>query len=264
MLYLEGIIMRHALIIALVGASSALTAVPASASLIFNSQIQLSAQGFGNAPKILTLQGNGNTSGCVGTAAGGALTFGTGCTADATILGNGVTNRNGTADMPNPLVDDLKYGNPTVASLGWASAADIGVLFNATEPGADGIDVLDVTLAFYDAVSGNIIASIDGSQSFASTNPGNGSAGFVFEVDATQQALLNPIIFGGRDLTNVRIGIGATLANAAAGPDSFAVVNLNQAAAVPEPATWGMMTAGFGMMGASLRTRRRGTTVTFA
>lgn len=36
------------------------------------------------------------------------------------------------------------------------------------------------------------------------------------------------------------------------------------AGAVPETATWGMMIAGFGMMGAAMRTRRRSTKVTFA
>ena len=36
------------------------------------------------------------------------------------------------------------------------------------------------------------------------------------------------------------------------------------AGAVPETATWGMMIAGFGMMGAALRTRRRSTKVSFA
>ena len=36
------------------------------------------------------------------------------------------------------------------------------------------------------------------------------------------------------------------------------------AGAVPETATWGMMIAGFGMMGAAMRTRRRSTTITFA
>ena len=35
-------------------------------------------------------------------------------------------------------------------------------------------------------------------------------------------------------------------------------------APVPEAATWGMMIAGFGMMGAAMRTRRRSTKVSFA
>jgi hypothetical protein len=34
--------------------------------------------------------------------------------------------------------------------------------------------------------------------------------------------------------------------------------------AVPEPATWGMMILGFGLVGASMRYRRRATRVTFA
>jgi hypothetical protein len=41
-------------------------------------------------------------------------------------------------------------------------------------------------------------------------------------------------------------------------------VSFTAAGAVPETATWGMMIAGFGMMGAALRTRRRSTKVTFA
>ena len=36
------------------------------------------------------------------------------------------------------------------------------------------------------------------------------------------------------------------------------------AGAVPETATWGMMIAGFGMMGAAMRSRRRSTKVSFA
>ncbi|MDP9086949.1 MAG: PEPxxWA-CTERM sorting domain-containing protein, partial [Pseudomonadota bacterium] len=36
------------------------------------------------------------------------------------------------------------------------------------------------------------------------------------------------------------------------------------AGAVPETATWGMMIAGFGLMGASMRYRRRSAKVTFA
>jgi hypothetical protein len=49
--------------------------------------------------------------------------------------------------------------------------------------------------------------------------------------------------------------------------NSFEVDNLStsqQLAAVPETATWGMMIAGFGIMGAGLRSRRRSTKVAFA
>jgi len=42
----------------------------------------------------------------------------------------------------------------------------------------------------------------------------------------------------------------------------FAFTNVAAAPGVPEPATWGLMLVGFGMVGAGLRTRRR--SVTFA
>jgi hypothetical protein len=255
---LEEITMRPVFVTLLAGAAAVLMASPAAASLIYNSQIQLSAQGFGNAPKDLTLQGKGTTSGCVGTAAGGGITFGT-CTTDAqTFMGNGLSNLNGTTSMPSPLKDDLKYGNPTVSELGFTSAADIGVLFNATEPAGNSINVADITLSFYNTLSGNLLAAIDGQQNFLDSFAGNGVAGFVFMVDQDQQTYLNNLIFNGtNNLSNTRIGLGATLVGAAGGPDSFAVVNLSQPGGVPEPATWAMMLLGMGGLGAALRQRRR-------
>ncbi|MET3826595.1 hypothetical protein ABIC16_002288 [Sphingomonas sp. PvP055] len=50
-----------------------------------------------------------------------------------------------------------------------------------------------------------------------------------------------------------------TITNAANGTFAASVTG-----AVPEPATWAMMLAGFGMMGAGLRYRRRSTTAVYA
>ena len=48
-------------------------------------------------------------------------------------------------------------------------------------------------------------------------------------------------------------------------PSGFRVdVNAAAAGAVPEPATWGMMILGFGMIGAAARSRKTKTSVTFA
>lgn len=249
--------LRNAALTVLAGAA-ALMASPASASLVYSSQINLPAQGFGNMPRDLTLQGRGTTSGCVGTAAGGGITFGT-CTTDAqTFMGNGVSNLNGTGDMPSPLADNQKYGNPTVAGLGLSSAANIGVLFNATEPAGNSINVADITLSFYNATSGALLGAIDGQQNFPDSFPGNGVAGFVFTVDAPQQGYLNSLIFNGtNDLNNIRIGLGATLIGAAGGPDTFTVVNLGQSRAIPEPATWATMIFGIAGIGMVLRRHRK-------
>lgn len=75
-------------------------------------------------------------------------------------------------------------------------------------------------------------------------------------------------LFGTNTLTfivnNTNDGIrGSTLTG---GPSSlFGTVTINAAAAVPEPASWGLMIAGFGLAGAALRRRAKvRTAVTFA
>src|SRR5215203_1350547 len=123
------------------------------ASLVYDSTIQLSAQGFGNAPRDLTLQSPSNTtfeSGAVGVDGTGAITFGIAISDASVFQGNGVSNSQGTAaGLVNPLADDQKYGIPTIGSLGITSASQIGILFNATEPAGNGVDVTDLTLKFY-------------------------------------------------------------------------------------------------------------------
>lgn len=230
------------------------TAGRASASLIYDTTIQLSAQGFGNAPRELTVQRTGNTtspeSGCV-SAAGGSFAVGSGSCLTSELmvfLGNGVVNAGG--DEPPPLSDNQKYGAPFASDRGIVSAADIGILFNATEPSGDEITVQDLTLKFY--LNGNLLGAIDGQQSFASTFPGNGVAGFVFRVDALQQAMVNSWLSQG----NVRFALESTLTGNSGGPESFRIVNLNAGPTpIPEPAT--MTLFGSGLLLCVRRLRRR-------
>jgi hypothetical protein len=162
-------------------------------------------------------------------------------------MGNGVLNLGG--DEPSPLSDNQKYGVPFESDLGITTAADLGILFNATEPGGDSINIVDLTLKFY--LNGSLLGAIDGQQNFPSTFPGNGVAGFVFTVDAAQQAMVNSWLSQG----NIQLALESTLTDSAGGPDSFRMVNLNSATPIPEPATITILGAGL-LLGVR-RLRRR-------
>ena len=232
----------------------------ALASLVYESSIQTSAQGFGNAPRDLTLQATGQSdsfqSGAVGVGAGGGITFGAPILNSTVHDANTVQTQSGVDDMPNPLADDQKYGIPTIGSLGITSASQIGVLFNATEPSGNSINVTDVTLKFYTS-GGTFLGAIDGSQPFTDTNPGNGVAGFTFVVSADEQAYVNGLLATGGSGTT--LALEATMTDFAGGPDSFLVYNLSTGVQpIPEPETYALMLAGLGAMGFTARRRKQG------
>jgi len=229
----------------------------ASASLVYDSSILASAQGFGNAPRDLTLQATGQAdtfeSGAVGVGAGGSITFGTPI-ADASVHdNNGEQTQSGTDDMPNPLADDQKYGIPTIGSLGITDASQIGVLFNATEPSGDSVNVIDVTLKFYSS-TGTLLGAIDGSQNFMNSNAGNGVAGFTFAVSADERTYVNGLLSSGGSGT--RLALESTITDFAGGPESFLVYNLG-VPPIPEPETYALMLAGLGAVGFMAKRRRK-------
>jgi len=228
----------------------------ASASLVFTSTIQLSAQGFGTAPRNLTIQEtgpnrDGTESGCVGVGAGGSITFNT-CVSDLLVFDrNGITNQS--FDLVTPLADNQKFG--ITSSLGITNANQIGILFNATEPGQDSVNVTDLTLKFFSA-TGMFLGAIDGSQNFPSSFAGNGSAGFVFTVSLDEQAFVNGLLAtpGG-----TLLALESTITDAAAGPESFLLINLARpggpGTAIPEPA--GIALFGIALLGGLAASRKR-------
>jgi hypothetical protein len=243
-------------LLAIAGLMSVSFAFPAQADLVFGGIVDLGAQGFGNAPRLLTLQGQGNntTESGVVTVSGGAVSGGAGAgIPDATVFsGNGVTNAGG--DEVAPFTDNQKFNVPTLSSLNWNSADDVKIIFNATEPSGDGANITDVTLKFYSGDT--VIAAIDGSHDFADTIVGNGTSGFLFTVDAVQQAHLAAAVFGLANSGDFRIALESTISGISGGPESFSAV-VAVAPAVPEPSTWAMMLLGFAGLAAATYRRRK-------
>ena len=244
-----------ALTLAACAAACGLSA-PAFASLTYDASILAPAQGFGNAPRDLTLQATGQDtfeSGGLGVSSTGSIQFGS-VISDAQVHdGNGVTNHTGTTSLPSPLADDQKYGIPTVGSLGITDASQIAILFNATEPGGDSVNVLDVTLKFYTA-TGTFLGAIDGQQNFASSNPGNGVAGFTFVVSPDERSFVNGLLANGPTTT---MALEASIGDFAGGPETFLIYKLGTTAPIPEPQTYALMLAGLGAIGWVGRRRQR-------
>jgi len=236
-----------------VAMASALLGVSAGANadLIQNGELDIGAQGFGNAHRLLTISSQGSNtfeSGAIGISAGTIVALTPGISDGLVFSGNGVTNAGG--DTVSPLTDDLKFGIPTLGVLNWTSGADVNLLFNATEPGGDGLTITDVTLKFYSGDT--VIAAIDGNFAYASTITGNGSAGFLISVDAAQQTFLDATVFNQAGFSGFRIALESTITGVAGGPESFSAVS-----AIPEPEVYAMLGAGLGLMGWVARRRKQ-------
>ncbi|MBI5261822.1 MAG: PEP-CTERM sorting domain-containing protein [Bradyrhizobium sp.] len=210
----------------------------ADAHLYLVGASDVTAQGFGNANRIITFDSQGNDSTETG----------------STTVINGVLTFSG--DLAEPTSDNQKFGAPTLSQLNWTNASQVQLLFNANEGQAaqdKPINIDTLTLSFYDNIGAVYSISTIQPISFLSGEPGNGSAGYAIAVSNDEQALLNQFVFNLAGSSSFRIGISASLSDVNGGADSF-----NAVAAVPEPSTWAMFILGFAGI-ALLAYRRRST-----
>jgi PEP-CTERM motif len=211
-------------------------AIPANASLVFEGASPISAQGFGNANRLITIQVPGNQT----------------TETAATSVINGTFT--GTGDLAHPFSDNQKFGDPTLSQLGWTNASQVGLLFNAIETGGDSVTISALTLSFFNNTGLVESISIAAPVTIANTFPGNGSAGFLFGISSDEQAGLNAAVFNLAGSGNFRIGISSTITDVSAGPESFNAISV--APSIPEPSTWAMLLIGFAGIGFAAYRRR--------
>jgi hypothetical protein len=132
--------------------------------------VDLGAQGFGAAPRMLTLQDN-------------TFEFGS------------VTPINVTHDGAVPGAD--KSTTPTLGTLGWTSGAQVGIGFNSDQSGQTGITLDTLVLTIFNGTTAlgsfSLAAPITFSAADLALQQGNGNAVFDFALTAAEQAQFNTI-----------------------------------------------------------------------
>ena len=180
----------------------------ASATLIYLGPNPESGTGLGTVETVLTVTSPGSSSnetGCVAPTSGGGTTT-TGC---------------GFVDA-NVMTGAGQIGTPTLATLGATSAADLRIVFNASEPSGNDIILNNLVLTIYNSTGTQVLFTSGPSATFvfANTFSGTGTSGFLFGLDATQAAQAQAAAFGA-GFANNRVGLGASLSNATGGLETF-------------------------------------------
>lgn len=216
----------------------------AKADLVPTGPISISGTGFGDVNTILTFQGTGqgmgsDESGCVGVSSAGVLN-----TTGSSVCQGG--NLGGNEKAP--------AGFPHNQTFQVSNASEIGIVFNADQPGGGPITLSNLTLSLFN--SSGTVGFTSGSFSpimFTSTQTGIGKSGFLFTLSPAQAAAAQIAINGGFDF----LGLSATAGPAEGGPETFFLATTSDTPGVPEPGTLSILSVGLlglGWLGMKRRT----------
>jgi hypothetical protein len=206
--------------------------------------VDLGSQGFGNAPRMLTLQTNTVETGSV--------------TPINVVNGDAVPGAN-------------KSTTPTLSALGWNSGANVGIGFNSDQSGNTGITMQSLVLTIYNgttAVGSFSLAPSLTPLTFTAADlalqQGNGNSVFDFGLTLSQQAKFNAILamsgssgfFAGlSSQLGCPAGAPAGCLVSNDGPDSF--IGFAQTSVVPLPGALPLFVSGLVGLGVLGRRKRK-------
>jgi hypothetical protein len=218
----------------------------APAATVAQSFVDLGSQGFGNAPRLLTMQTNTVETGSV--------------TPIDVVNGDAISGSN-------------KSTTPTIGSLGWNSGANVGIGFNSDQRGSSGaqagITMQSLVLTIFNGTTPVGSFPLDPSLTPLTFSPadlalqqGNGNAVFDFGLTVTEQAAFN-VILAMSGSSGFRAGLSSQLGCPAGappgclvsndGPDSF--IGFAQTSIVPLPGALPLFATG--LVGLGLLGRRK-------
>ena len=215
--------------------------------------------GFGNLPRILTVQTNTYEAGLTAPDGNGGVIYPAFPHPGAPGLsGTNVAIQNG----------QFKGSAPSLFSLGWNDASKVGVAFVSDQTGQSGITLQSLSLSLYTTNGGgqapvtllhtfSLAGPVNYTADELRLQPGNGNAAFSFDLDSAQQTLWNSLV-DGNSLSTLYIGLAASLGCSGTvsstcqvsngGPESFAAIAAPRSpAVVPLPAA--MWLFGTGLVG---------------
>jgi len=218
------------LLIAAAAFAAGAAVMPANASLVQLTNVQLQGQGLGSVLTALTLQSPGST-----------------------------TTETGGVNLSGPF-GDAKTGASqwqlfTFANLGITHANQLALIVNLNEPGSENPPSVTENALALTAFGGGAIFTASAAVTGVTLNQvagGIGGSGIAFGLDATEAGQLDAFLAAH---PNAVLGVSASFGNAEGGIDAIQAVSL--AAAVPEASTWAMMMLGFAGLGLMAYRRRQ-------